>query len=267
VTRCWRIADTDWNHWPQGLSDREVWAAAAAAGLQGVEIGVYSAGRELPAARLQRIEGLVAEFGVPVAAILLSLPVDRWPRGALAGHAGAVAGEVLACALACSRFGLGTLGIWPGADLPGASWPDLIAGLQRSQAAADRHGIRLAVEYKPNTAVPDSVSAGQLAADVPGTGVLLDLGHVFAAGEDPVKVIGDLGDRLWHVHLGDAAVGQEDDDLPLGQVHDARPAIAALDTAGFAGVAAFDLYGAACSPSWTGRSAVTASLQHLRASG
>lgn len=265
MTRRWRIADTDWNHWPQRLDERDIWAAAAAAGLDGIEIGVYSAGRELTAERLARLDQLATEFGVPVAGILLSLPASRWPRGALTAEACAVAGEVLACAVACTRFGLPVLGLWPGADLPGASWDSLTAGLARCRDAADRHGVRLAVEYKPGTIVPDSAAAAALAADVPGTGVLMDLGHVFAAGEDPVKVIGTLGSLLWHVHLGDAAPGQEDDDLPLGEVHDARPAAAALDNAGFAGVASFDLYGAACSPAWTGRSAVDASLRHLRA--
>lgn len=263
--RRWRIADTDWNHWPQGLTDREVWAAAAAAGLDGIEIGVYSAGRELTPARIDGLEALAAEHQVPVAGILLSLPAERWPDGALAGPAGAVAGQVVACALACARLGIPVLGLWPGADLPGAPRGDLVAGLARCRDAAARHGIGIAVEYKPGTAVPDCPATIELLDDVPGTGALMDLGHVFAAGEDPVTVITDLGPRLWHVHLGDAAPGREDDDLPLGEVHDTRPALAALDDAGFTGVASFDLYGAACSPAWTGRTAVASSLRHLRA--
>jgi sugar phosphate isomerase/epimerase len=264
VGRRWRIADTDWNHWPQGLADREVWAAAAAAGLDGIEIGVYAAGRELTPDRITRLEALAAEYQVPVAGILLSLPAGKWPHGALAGQAGAVAGQVVACALACARLGIETLGLWSGADLPAAPHGDVADGLARCRDAAARHGVRIAVEYKPGTAIPDCPATIGLLDEVPGTGALMDLGHVFAGGEDPVAVIGELGSRLWHVHLGDAAPGQEDDDLPLGQVHDARPAIAALDDAGFAGVASFDLYGAACSPAWTGRDAVAESLRHLR---
>jgi sugar phosphate isomerase/epimerase len=263
VTRRWRLADSDWNHWPDGLGDSDVWPMAAARGLDGVEVGVYSAGTELASERVLGLEKLTARHRVPVAAILLSLPVDLWPHGALTGDPAAVGQQVFACARACRRFGLATLGLWPGADLPGASYPALVTGLKQARDVAAALGVRVAVEYKPGTLIPDCETALMLATDVPGTGVLLDTGHAHAAGEDPAEVIGRLGNLLWHVHLGDAKTGAEDDDLPLGQVHDAAPLMAALAGASFAGVASFDLYGAACSGGWTGAGAVAASLRHL----
>lgn len=264
MTRRWRIADADWNHWPDGLSDRQVWRAAAAEGVAGVELGVYVAAEELSARRIRRCAALAAESGVPVAAILLSLPANRWPDGAFTAHAGEVVAEVSGCAAACRRFGLSTLGVWPGADPAGAPWPAMVAGVRRARDAARRFGVRVAVEYKPATVVPDARAAAALADEVPGTGVLLDLAHAYAAGEEPADVVHKLGERLWHVHLGDATPGGADDDLPVGRVHDAGPVVAALDAVGFAGVAAFDLYGTACSGASSGRRAVDESLAHLR---
>lgn len=263
MTRRWRLADSDWNHWPDGIADSELWPMAASNGLDGIEIGVYSASTELAGERLLGLEKLTARHRLPVAAILLSLPAGRWPDGALSGDPVALGQQVFGCARACRRFGLRTLGLWPGADLPGACYSALVTGLKQARDVATALGVRIAVEYKPGTLVPDCKAALALAAEVPGTGVLLDTGHAHAAGEDPADVIKRLGALLWHVHLGDAKLGAEDDDLPLGQVHDAAPMVAALASAGFAGVASFDLYGAACSSGWSGASAVTASLNHL----
>jgi Xylose isomerase-like TIM barrel/Major Facilitator Superfamily len=139
----------------------------------------------------------------------------------------------------------------------------LVAGLARSRDVAAALGVRITVEYKPGTLIGDCEAALMLAVDVPGTGVLLDTGHAHAAGEDPADVIKRLGELLWHIHLGDAKAGAEDDDLPLGQVPSAAPMVAALADTGFAGVASFDLYGAACSAGWTGAGTVAASLDHL----
>ena len=264
MTRRWRLADTDWNHWPDGLSDEHLWPVVAGEGLGGIEIGVYSVTDELSAQRVTRWRSLTAAHRVQVVAILLSLPADRWPGGALVGHTDEVAGQVLGCARACRRLGLSTLGLWSGADPAGTPWHELVDGVRQARDAAERGGVRLAIEYKPGTAVPDATAARELAAQVPGVGTLLDVGHSYAAGEDPVEVVHTLRDLLWHVHLGDAAAGLPDDDLPLGRVHDVRPVLDALDAMDFTGVASFDLYGAVCAGRWTGRQAVEESLVHLR---
>jgi len=60
---------------------------------------------------------------------------------------------------------------------------------------------------------------------------------------------------LWQVHLGDAAPGGANDDLPLGALHSPAPLPAALSAVGYVGTAAFDLDGAVSGPNWTGMSA------------
>lgn len=253
----WRLADADWNSWPGGLSDAQILEQAADLHLDGIELGVYDAGVELAPERLETLRDLTARTGVPVAGVLLSLPAERWPDGALSGDLDRLLVQVRACAQACRDLGLGVLGLWPGADPPGT---DVVGGLGRAvEAAGD---VRLAAEYKPGTALSDAVTAARVCARVPGLGVLLDTGHAFALGEDPARVVAELGSLLLHVHLGDAAPGGGDDDLPCGRVHDFGPLVAALHAGGFAGTASFDLYGAV-SDGLSSRDAVRESRDHL----
>lgn len=255
----WRLADADWNSWPDGLTDARIWQQAAELGLDGIELGVYDAAVELAPARLVELARLVGRTGVPVTAVLLSLPPARWPDGALAGDVDRLVVQVDACARVCRSLGLDALGLWPGADPVGA---DVVPGLRRACLAAD--GMPIALEYKPGTAVGTAKQALELCDEVDLVGVLLDTGHAYAAGEDPAQVVELVGDRLLHCHLGDAERGAGDDDLPCGRVHDFAPVVAALDAAGFAGTASFDLYGAVSSGLVTGAQAVRESRDHVR---
>lgn len=254
----WRLTDADWNSWPEGLSDAQLWEQTAALRLEGVEVGVYDAAVELAEERLERIAHLVERTGVPVTAILLSLPEQRWPTGALSGEVDRLLEQVAACAAACRALGLDVLGLWPGADPPGA---DVVDALRRCVDAAG--AVRLALEPKPGTVVAGTDEALTLCAQVPGLGVLLDTGHAFAAGEDPAAAVERLGDLLLHCHLGDATPGGGDDDLPCGRVHDFAPVVAALDASGFRGSASFDLYGAVSTSPLTGEQAVRESRDHV----
>jgi sugar phosphate isomerase/epimerase len=254
----WRLADTDWNSWPDGLSDAQLWAQTAALRLEGVELGVYDAAVELSPERLAGIAALVEQSGVPVAGVLLSLPAERWPDGALSGDVDALVAQVAACADACRRFDLEVLGIWPGADPVGA---DVVAALRRCIEATQ--GVRLALEPKPGTVVEGTEDALALCAQVEGLGVLLDTGHAFAAGEDPAVAVDRLGELLLHCHLGDAEPGAADDDLPCGRVHDFAAVVAALDASGYRGAASFDLYGAVSTSDLTGEQAVRESRDHV----
>lgn len=254
MRRAWRLTDADWNSWPDGLTDHQIVKQTFDLGLQGVELGVYDAAVELAPARLAALAGAP----VPVTALLLSLPAERWPGGALSGDVDRLVGQVAACAEVCRALGLPVLGLWPGADPVGA---DVVDGLRRCvEAAGD---VRLAVEYKPETAVETAADALALCAAVPGLGVLLDTGHAFAVGEDPAEVVARLGDLLLHCHLGDAGPGGGDDDLPCGRLHDLGPFVRALDASGFAGSASFDLYGAVSAGALTGLEAVRESRDHV----
>lgn len=254
----WRLVDADWNSWPDGLTDEQLLAQTASLRLEGVELGVYDAAVELAPERLARLTALGAATGVPVAGVLLSLPAERWPGGALSGDVDRLVAQVGACAQACRELGLPVLGLWPGADPPGA---DVADALRRCvEAAGD---VRIALEYKAGTAVATADQARALCEQVPGLGVLLDTGHAYANGEDPARVVDELGDLLLHCHLGDASPGGDDDDLPCGRLHDFADVVAALDASAFRGAAAFDLYGAVVGGGLTGREAVRESRDHV----
>jgi sugar phosphate isomerase/epimerase len=254
----WRLTDADWNNWPEGLGDAAAFEQAAALGLEGMELGVYDAAVELAPARLAGLAVLAARTGVPVTAVLLSLPVERWPRGALSGEVDRLVEQVRACAAACRTLGLGVLGLWPGADPPGA---DVAGGLRRCTEAAGH--VRLALEPKPGTAVEGTDAAVRLCGVVDGLGVLLDTGHAFAHREDPAVAVRRLGDALLHVHLGDAGPGGGDDDLPCGRLHDFADVVAALDEIGYTGSASFDLYGAVSAGGLTAGAALRESRDHV----
>ncbi|MGN6243416.1 MAG: sugar phosphate isomerase/epimerase family protein [Motilibacteraceae bacterium] len=271
MTRAWRVLGADWNHWPDGLDDLATWELLAGLGVAGVEVGVYVASVELSPRRTAARAAAAERTGLPVASVLLSLPAARWPGGALTHPGPAVrerlVAEVSACAGAVRSLGLDRLGLWPGADLFDAAWELLVGTLARARDAAAAHEVLVDVEYKPGTVVPDCTAALRLAKDVPGTGVLLDTGHAWALGEDPAESVRRLGPLLTGVHLGDANPGRSDDDLPLGRVHDVAALVRALDDTGYAGTAAFDLYGAVSEAGQSGESAVAESLAALRGAG
>ena len=254
----WQLTDADWNSWPDGLDDTQIFEQAADLDLAGIELGVYDAAIELAPERLTALAEIVERTGVPVSAVLLSLPAERWRQGALSGDVDRLVWQVSSCAAACRALGLSVLGLWPGADPAGA---DVAAALSRCVDAAD--GVHLALEYKPGTAVATAEQALALCEAVPGLGVLLDTGHAFAAGEDPASVVERLGDLLLHCHLGDAPLGGDDDDLPCGRLHDFGSFVAALDVSGYTGTASFDLYGAVSSGAVTGAQAVRESRDHV----
>jgi sugar phosphate isomerase/epimerase len=250
--RAWRLTDADWNSWPDGLDGPAHARQTAELGLAGIELGVYDAAVELSPARLTALSG------TPVTDVLLSLTTERWPSGALSGEIDRLVAQVTACADVCRSLDLPVLGLWPGADPVGA---DVVEGLRRVvEAAGD---IRVAVEYKPDTAVATAAESVALCAAVPGLGVLLDTGHAYALGEDPAAVVALLGPLLLHCHLGDADLGGGDDDLPCGRRHDFGAFVAALDSSGFTGTASFDLYGAVVAGVATGREAVRESRDHV----
>lgn len=257
--RAWRLADADWNSWPGGLTDAQTWSQAVLLDLGGIELGVYDAAEELAPDRLAEVSRLVDATGIPVVAVLLSLPVARWPQGAMSGEVERLLAQVDACAKVCRQLGLSTLGLWPGADPAGVDVTTCVRRVVERAAP-----VRVALEYKPGTAVATAAEALALCAQVPELGVLLDTGHAFAAAEDPAAVVRQLGTKLLHCHLGDAAVGGGDDDLPCGRVHDFGAFVAALDATGYAGTASFDLYGAIIAGEITGLDAVCESRDHIR---
>jgi sugar phosphate isomerase/epimerase len=199
----WRLTDADWNSWPDGLDGPAHARQTAELGLAGIELGVYDAAVELSPGRL------AALAGSPVTDILLSLPAERWPTGALSGDRPArdrLVEQVRACAEVCRTLGLPVLGLWPGADPVGA---DVVEGLRRVvEAAGD---VRIAVEYKPDTAV---ATAAESDADLGGGDDDLPCGRVhdlgaFVAALDASGFQGTASFDLYGAVVAGVATGRD----------------------------------------------------------
>jgi sugar phosphate isomerase/epimerase len=256
----------DWNHWPDGLMPLEIAATAAGAGVDGIELGVYDTKVELAPGRLEEWQRLAQQHGVPVRMLLYSMPPERWPRGGLTSPSERdrlyeQIGSLLEIA---SRLGLRTVGLWPGADLPGADRSAYLTCLSQLSRLAHHADLRIAIEPKPGTLVAtvDDVTLSSEAAQTRRIGVLLDTGHEFAAGRDPAQIATALGHRLLHVHLGDSD-GDPDADLPPGHLHPLDPFLAALDSIAYDGAMSPDAYGAVASRSMTGADALAVTVQRV----
>lgn len=263
----WKICDTDWNHWPEQWTDLDLWQYAKEIGLDGIELGVYSSQDELNDDRMEAIEKLTADSGIRVCGILLSLPQERWPNGALTGNLEGLLKEVDHIAATASEMKIPVIGIWPGADPEDSDPTALTLAIAAVAQAASNHGVQVAFEYKPDTALPDARRTLELLKGIENAGILIDTGHAFAIGEDPAEAIRETAKagKLWHMHLGDAETGGADDDLPVGRVHDPAHYLRALNEVGYRGIASFDLYGAVAEGGMSSRSSVAESVRAVRA--
>lgn len=263
----WQLCDTDWNHWPDNWSDKDCFENALEQNLSGIELGVYSVREQLSADRLASLREVSRSTGVRVSGLLLSLPTERWANGALVGASAQVAVEVSELAAIAASFGIGVIGVWPGADAPGATPESLASGIEAVADAASRHGVRVAFEYKPDTAMPNALATLDAVRYVENAGVLVDTGHAYALGEDPAEVIRQVARarKLWHMHLGDAGSGGADDDLPVGRLNDPSEYLAVMQEVGYTGNAAFDLYGAVEDGLLSSKDAVAESTAAVRA--
>ena len=86
-----------------------------------------------------------------------------------------------------------------------AAWRRLAAGLHRAGEYARRFGVRLAYHPHFGTAVerPEEIDRLMAITDPERVSLLLDTGHIFAGGGDPVQVIRKHGHRIACVHLKD----------------------------------------------------------------
>lgn len=264
----WKLCDTDWNHWPEKWTDRDCFENARKEGLYGIELGVYHADEQLSEKRLQDLALLTEETGIKISGLLLSLLPELWPQGALTGQASRLVEEVEKVARVAHSLGIEVIGLWPGADLHDSEAEALHEGLKLVSKAAIPYGIRIALEYKPDTVIPDATAALKAVEHFDNIGVLVDSGHAYALGEDPTEVIARVAKagKLFHGHLGDADTGGADDDLPVGRLHSPDEYLRELTRVGFEGVASFDLYGAV-EGGISSKDAVSESVAAVRVAG
>jgi sugar phosphate isomerase/epimerase len=262
----WKLCDTDWNHWPENWTDKDCFENAKEEGLYGIELGVYRVAEQLSEKRLREITALSESTGVKISGLLLSLVPELWPQGALTGQASQLAEEVDKLARVAVSLDIGVIGLWPGADPRETEKDALHEGLKLVSKSATPHGIYIALEYKPDTVIPDATATLEAVKHFENIGLLVDTGHAYALGEDPTEVIARVAHagKLFHVHLGDADAGGADDDLPVGRLHSPDEYLQELGRVGFAGVASFDLYGAVEGAGISSKTAVNESVAAVK---
>lgn len=271
----WPLLNADWNFWPDGLTRDESWARCAELGFEGIEIGVYQAAEQLSEQSRGELRALEARHGIAVRAVLFSLPPDRWPDGAFATAeaSGRAMDEAIEIGRRAGDLGVDLVGIWDGADLLNratnyqSAWPRLVESFARIDEALAAEGVRIAVEYKPFELISNPDAALRLceAVGTESVGVILDTGHALWAAEDLPVVVDMLGNRLFHVHLGDSPPGSEGD-LPPGRRHNFVPFFAALANSGYRGPLSLDMYGAVAAGLATGEEASREARDYVRAS-
>ncbi|UIJ70695.1 hydroxypyruvate isomerase family protein [Aurantimonas sp. HBX-1] len=127
--------------------------------------------------------------------------------------------------------------------LPAAEWrPEhracYLENLGLAAEEAGKRGIRIIVEAMSPGAVPDyflptAASAREAIAEAghANLGLLLDVFHTVAAGDDPVQAIHDSGETIAHVHIADHPGRHE----PGSGRIDFAAVRSALDAIGYAG--------------------------------
>lgn len=115
--------------------------------------------------------------------------------------------------------------------------------LREAGRAAQEHGVAVWVESLHFLRFGwNRARAEALHRRLAGTAVrpILDVAHATAAGDDLLDLIAGWGDRIAHVHLRDAVLGDFSRAIGGGEV-DFGAAIAALESRGFAGAYALEL--------------------------
>jgi sugar phosphate isomerase/epimerase len=151
------------------------------------------------------------------------LPDYVWGDGDPAGVNQRAEEEMLATARAAEKLGVGVLGGFTGSPLwsyvlgyPGPSAEAVAAGMEefvrRWTPILDgcrASGVRFAFEVHPGQIAFDLYSAEMVLDALGGReefGFLFDPSHLHVQGIDPVEFVRRFGDRIYHVHIKDAAL-------------------------------------------------------------
>ena len=88
-------------------------------------------------------------------------------------------------------------------DLSDAQFAEAGEKLAEVIAYSQEHGIKPFHHAHLNTLIETTEDAKKLLAAAPGLFLLLDTGHLLAAGSDPLDALNACKDRIGHVHLKD----------------------------------------------------------------
>jgi xylose isomerase len=228
-----RQADRFTEYQPARSFQERLEIAKGIQGLQGLEV-VYPVDFEDIDETIQMVKG----SGFDVSAVNLNLKKDpKWRRGSLTApdadlRADAVADMHTAMDIAAA-LGANMITCCPLID--GHDYGFQIDYIQRwhwfvenvRAGASHRDDVRVSMEYKgqeprTRTILPDVGRALHMCNEVglENVGVTMDLGHAFAAGEQPAESLCLLADagRLFYVHLNDNP-GDWDWDMLPASIH------------------------------------------------
>jgi sugar phosphate isomerase/epimerase len=245
----WNIIVGDWHFRGLSLSMTHLAEKLREMGFSGMEVGIVDPAEQLNPERMAELQIVLTKIGVPLLTFFL---VPRlWPEMALTSHDSSVRKKAVLDAKwvgdAAQRLGIKTVGFWPGGDTLtqedyAQRWKWMTEGLSSILEHFDKLGLKLAFEYKPEELVHHSDGLlrilDQLKAN--NLGLLLDTGHLFIAGENPVVVAEKFRGKLYYVHFDDN-FGDWDRDLPPGRVHNFLPFVRKLREIGYAGPFGLDL--------------------------
>ncbi len=141
---------------------------------------------------------------------------------------------------------------------PETAWPLLVDAVGELAAAAERLGVRIALEYEPGLLIERASQATALFAAVasPALGLNLDVGHAWVVGEAPAAVVREMGtSRLFHLHLEDIRDRVHYHRVPGDGEIDFAALFAALADVAYDGAAAVELYTCVDAPEAAARAA------------
>ncbi len=133
-----------------------------------------------------------------------------------------------------------------------------IDSLKRICEAAEKHDVRIGVEYEPGLLVERAEELMEVIEQVGSSklGVNLDIGHSFLSGEDPEKTIDLLKGRIWNVHVEDIADRKHfhlvpgEGEMPMHRYFEA------LQSTGYEGFLTVELYTYPDTPGQAGSAAL-----------
>ncbi len=161
------------------------------------------------------------------------VPARVWGDGEPQGVQQRAAQEMIDTARAAKTLGVGVVNGFTGSPIwhklyffPPTGDDEIARGYQQFAArwkpildAYQSHGVKFALEVHPTEIAYDIVTfqRGLEALDHhPAFGINLDPSHLIWQGLDPVKLIDAFPDRIFHVHIKDAAVTQDGTNSILG---------------------------------------------------
>lgn len=265
-----QIGSADWNLWPISRDYSTIFKDLKDLGVKHTELGIYRPSRELSQKKLEEILKVAASNEIVITAMLFSLIDQEWPNGAFTDRSSDFVQEVEIFLESLERGGIANGNIWTGVDLDSHDAHAILETLGEVNDLAAKFSGKVSIEYKHGTVFKDCATLLDYLEDFPHINVLLDTGHAYALGENPLSLIDQLqsAGRLGAIHLGDAVLGDSDADLPLGRVHSFAELLSRLQEVNVPIIANFDLYGAAVDEMGPGpKQVIQESIRHIQASG